>query len=110
MERTRTTSTSRVPPVRFSRHPLIQEETYCIQRTARVRELDNPLQHRGITGSGRLGDDGGCETHRWKAGSSRNMKIDAYIAERGPNLIVAAWLDGQRRARDGQVILVTMSA
>ena len=99
-----------MPPVRISSHPLIQEETYCIQRTARVRELDNPLQHRGITWSGRLGDDGGCETDQWKAGRSRNIKIDAHIAEHGPNFIVAAWLDGQRRARDGQLFLVTMSA
>ena len=109
LERTGTTSTSRMPPVRISRHPLIEEETYCIQRTARVGELDSPLQHRRSTGSGRREHDGGCETH-WLAGRSRNIKIDAYIAERGPNLIVAAWLDRQRRARDGQLFLVTMSA
>ena len=45
---------------------------------------------------------------------SRNIEVDACIAERGvddcldgPSKNVAAWLDGQRRARVGHLFLVT---
>ena len=76
---------------------------------AGIRELVLPLQRRAITRSEGIRKEDGRAVSQTQ---TRNIKMDACIAERGvddclngPSVNVAAWLDGQRRARVGHLFL-----